>query len=940
MSSLPSPPHPVSHMQEPSSTTTTVATSSFDFSMNWFNGSTDNKKEGNTSTGMLELGGTTTSNDGSGSMNLVDQLKSGSGASMDVMMMATAPPTPAQQAAVVHVQPQPQHGIPMDMNDLSLVDESLREGARDVGVAGGDADGDAGVSMDATPGDNVAPDQHDSNSTPATHIHSDHHHHSGDGPEHDQQQPQELQQQPQLLQPQQPQQPQQLVVPQPDIDPVTAQALDSLKIFLATAPATWDSDQTIKRLPLPDDHESVSCVLWNNLFHITGTDIVRSLVFRFKAMGRPVKMMKKFEEGVFSDLRNLKPGVDATLEDPRSEFLEFLFKNNCVRTKKKQKVFYWFSVPHDRLFMDALERDLKREAQNQQPTTIALQPLALIPTLELAKQQCLLPQMAQPLDPWTLNQISADPLAPLSSFANIGNGSGEKLLEPSQVDALLAAQMKKTKRSRKGTESTDSTPPTAFLTPHQTPETNVRMSSPGSVLLMPPTPPTHAAMPMNQQMPMQQLSNNGVPYISPRISHAGSPHFTSTTSQANDSSDSSEFLLPSSASQGGVFNPMASLFEGSPNYKQRRRAQSLLGQQNPLKNQPQAPSSIVENFASSLSRQTSVSDISSLPGSPSLASSSLPGSPALAALQLYNLDTPTPAAPPAAPPPPPKVEGEDLLEIRHPNRLYFCAVPTCGRKFKRFEHLRRHMRCHTGEKPYVCPLDSCRKAFSRSDNLTSHLKIHGPTAAHLLKPSSTPSETPSEVDPTPTSSPIPTPSKLSSRKRKHNQQTPSGSCTPQLPSQPLPQTYAATYTTYQDPQPTHYYDASTGAWIPTHHTQQQTYATYASHDPNGAFLMGHGYAGGAEYQNGGAGYATTTATAGAGAAYTYAGSGAGVYGSSVGAGGAGYTAGMFQDQQQHQGDMNAATAAAAGFVNALNQGAEVGYAVAYQQAGQGAGFLF
>lgn len=27
--------------------------------------------------------------------------------------------------------------------------------------------------------------------------------------------------------------------------------------------------------------------------------------------------MKKFEEGIFSDLRNLKPGSDACLEDPK-----------------------------------------------------------------------------------------------------------------------------------------------------------------------------------------------------------------------------------------------------------------------------------------------------------------------------------------------------------------------------------------------------------------------------------------------------------------------------------------------------------------------------------------------------------------------------------------------------------------------------------------------
>ena len=31
--------------------------------------------------------------------------------------------------------------------------------------------------------------------------------------------------------------------------------------------------------------EYVSCVLWSGLYHITGTDIVRALVFRFEAFG-------------------------------------------------------------------------------------------------------------------------------------------------------------------------------------------------------------------------------------------------------------------------------------------------------------------------------------------------------------------------------------------------------------------------------------------------------------------------------------------------------------------------------------------------------------------------------------------------------------------------------------------------------------------------------
>lgn len=147
--------------------------------------------------------------------------------------------------------------------------------------------------------------------------------------------------------------------------------IDELKLFFATATQQWDTNKSLKRFSLPAG-ESVSCVLWNDLFFITGTDIVRSLTFRFCAFGRPVTNAKKFEEGIFSDLRNLKPGHDARLEEPKSELLDMLYKNNCIRTQKKQKVFFWFSVPHDRLFLDALERDLKREKMGMEPTTQAI----------------------------------------------------------------------------------------------------------------------------------------------------------------------------------------------------------------------------------------------------------------------------------------------------------------------------------------------------------------------------------------------------------------------------------------------------------------------------------------------------------------------------------------------------------------------------------------
>ncbi|KAI7518903.1 STE-domain-containing protein [Hortaea werneckii] len=173
---------------------------------------------------------------------------------------------------------------------------------------------------------------------------------------------------------------------------VALQQVDNLKYFLISAPVDWSQDQYIRRFLLPTG-EYVSCVLWNNLFHVSGTDIVRCLSFRFQAFGRPVKNSKKFEEGIFSDLRNLKSGTDATLEEPKSPFLDFLYKNNCIRTQKKQKVFYWYSVPHDRLFLDALERDLKREKMGQEATTVAVNEPAL--SFEFDSSQSLFEQLTK-----------------------------------------------------------------------------------------------------------------------------------------------------------------------------------------------------------------------------------------------------------------------------------------------------------------------------------------------------------------------------------------------------------------------------------------------------------------------------------------------------------------------------------------------------------------
>lgn len=56
------------------------------------------------------------------------------------------------------------------------------------------------------------------------------------------------------------------------------------------------------------------------------------------------------------------------------------------------------------------------------------------------------------------------------------------------------------------------------------------------------------------------------------------------------------------------------------------------------------------------------------------------------------------------------------------DKTYTCPLPQCARIFKRLEHLKRHFRTHTLERPYSCNM--CGKHFSRTDNLAQHKKTH------------------------------------------------------------------------------------------------------------------------------------------------------------------------------------------------------------------------
>ncbi|KAI9029677.1 STE like transcription factor-domain-containing protein [Phycomyces nitens] len=513
--------------------------------------------------------------------------------------------------------------------------------------------------------------------------------------------------------------------------------IDELKYFLATATNSWDPNVPVKTFPLPAG-ESISCVLWNNLFHITGTDIVRSLIYRFHAFGRPVSNLKKFEEGIFSDLRNLKPGIDACLEEPKSEFLDMLYKNSCIRTQKKQKVFYWFSVPHDRLFLDALERDLKREKMGTEVTSMAVTEPAT--SLSLDATQELFDQLRKSMS---------------LSAAATAQALGEQVIPQTPFKDTTADRESACIRNTDSVTSSTWIPSwkdgqerasCLHYTPHAQDIQTTR--EPYSSYPVPFGQPEFR--PNRRSTSSSDSSTDDV--LSVLEDHGSEPSYTKifrpteiSISRAIgrldiDGPHDHHPTAPNSIKTKQLFG-MFSLFEGSPSYKQRRRRatsfSSLLGQKqthNPLERIQTIGSDQIRRHTSCHYRSPSNPIFSHMMNdpiydpppnrlevvpigcgeyypqerfgskrSPELACPSIPSfNPAI-----YRASHATTLC---------REDGSDS------ERVFTCPLGSCGRLFKRLEHLKRHMRTHTMERPYVCHL--CGKRFSRSDNLSQHRKTH------------------------------------------------------------------------------------------------------------------------------------------------------------------------------------------------------------------------
>lgn len=72
--------------------------------------------------------------------------------------------------------------------------------------------------------------------------------------------------------------------------------------------------------------------------------------------------------------------------------------------------------------------------------------------------------------------------------------------------------------------------------------------------------------------------------------------------------------------------------------------------------------------------------------------------------------------------PPVNRRGRKQSLTEDPSKTFVCEL--CNRRFRRQEHLKRHVRSlHTHDKPFEC--HECGKKFSRSDNLSQHARTHG-----------------------------------------------------------------------------------------------------------------------------------------------------------------------------------------------------------------------
>lgn len=454
-----------------------------------------------------------------------------------------------------------------------------------------------------------------------------------------------------------------------------------------------------------------------------------------------MKNSKKFEEGIFSDLRNLKAGTDATLEEPKSPFLDFLYKQNCIRTQKKQKVFYWYSVPHDRLFLDALERDLKREKMGQEATTVAVEEPAL--SFEFDSSQSLFEQLTK-ANQANSSSFSAPTGTPFSNSASPVIRAMDSMPPP-----MIPHPMSVVSDDLGGMGTYGAIQVPANITMKREEDIMAYPFDRTGLSLGRPLHQRHVSMPSYlEYSPAPSFASSQLedystgraisyePVTPPQqlLHHIQEPQYLSNDGTIYQSiPDPGHGVLPmpgasySTSARGGYSNSVYTVIEGSPTYKQRRRRSSIPPGITALTNATNAatghnrrPSdnlrrSVPENHVDYESsplvnrlgmQMTSkaIVDLTSRHGTPL---SMMEGSPVPHLMQHQASPMATGSNCDLSSPGYDNISGSPLrrpgsfvrraksataMELGpYPQKSHSCPIPSCGRLFKRLEHLKRYV---------------------------------------------------------------------------------------------------------------------------------------------------------------------------------------------------------------------------------------------------------
>ena len=392
------------------------------------------------------------------------------------------------------------------------------------------------------------------------------------------------------------------------------------------------------------------------------------------------------------------------LNRTQSPFLDLLFKYQCIRTQKKQKVFYWYSVPHDRLFLDALDRDLKREKMGHPPTTHVVGEPALSFTYD--PKRTLYDQYAKKS---TATELESDQDADLSESDTdslVGATGIDNLhidaedSEMSDPDHLQRSHYKSYGNNNSSNSSNSNV--TSFFS-------NLFGIFEGSPTYKQRRKKGHAQSSLSRSV--SRSSSVSSPHIRPddlvdrgrsRNIASGYHHPGASLSRERSQPYPSPYShihrqhsLPHLPPTDAPFHYDEIPTDTTPLFHQQATGDLMPIDRYTRKSLPDVNPIISHGFTAQQqtlqqSNPFSVEDSSiGYDTFPAVSSHSSPG-------LHYDID--------------------------HKHRAHTCPLISCNKLFKRTEHLKRHLRTHTLEKPFICPV--CHKHFSRRDNLNQHIKIH------------------------------------------------------------------------------------------------------------------------------------------------------------------------------------------------------------------------